>query len=188
MPTTVANERKEPVMTYEQFMAMYDRIGQKQEETDRQMQETDKRIGKLTEELGGMGRSNGAYAEDYFANAMEKKKIFAGQQFNIFAKNVKAVLGNTQDEFDIVLYNGDSVALIEIKYKARPEDLKKMVTKKVPNFRKLFPYYDKYKVYLGLGSMSFNDRIYSKAAELGIGLLKQVGETVEAEPGYVKAY
>jgi hypothetical protein len=36
--------------------------------------------------------------------------------------------------------------------------------------------------------MSFNDRIYSKAAELGIGLLKQVGETVEAEQGYVKAY
>jgi hypothetical protein len=30
--------------------------------------------------------------------------------------------------------------------------------------------------------------VYLKAQELGIGLLKQVGETVEAEPGYVKAY
>jgi hypothetical protein len=87
-----------------------------------------------------------------------------------------------------VLYNGESVALIEIKYKARPEDLEKMVDKKVPNFRELFPYYNDYKVYLGLGSMSFNPYVCAKAQELGIGLLKQVGETVEAEPGFVKAY
>jgi hypothetical protein len=80
------------------------------------------------------------------------------------------------------------VALIEIKYKADTSDVKKMVSKKVSNFRTLFPYYKDYKVYLGLGSMSFNERVTTKAHELGIGLLKQVGETVEAEPGYVKAY
>jgi hypothetical protein len=87
-----------------------------------------------------------------------------------------------------VLYNGEAVAIIEIKYKARTEDLEKMASKKVTNFRTLFPYYKDYKVYLGLGSMSFNERVTAKARELGIGLLKQVGETVEAEPGYVRAY
>jgi hypothetical protein len=148
----------------------------------------DKRIKEISEQLGGMGNSNGAYAEDYFANAMKEKKEFAGQHFDLFDKNVKATFGSVQDEFDIVLYNGDSVALIEIKYKADTDDLKQMAEKKVPHFRTLFPYYNDYKVYLGLGSMSFNDHVYSKAQELGIGLLKQVGETVEAEPGYVKAY
>jgi hypothetical protein len=155
------------------------------EASDRELKES---LKKLREELGGMGSSNGEYAEDYFANAMEKKKVFAGQYFDDFNKNVKGKAGDTQDEFDIVLYNGEAVALIEIKYKARPEDLKKMVTKKVSNFRTLFPYYKNHKVYLGLGSMSFNDRVSTKAHELGIGLLKQVGETVEVEPGYVKAY
>jgi hypothetical protein len=149
---------------------------------------TEKSFKLLHEELGGMGSSNGAYAEDYFANAMKEKKVFAGQHFDEMVTNLKAKAGGVQDEYDIVLYNGEAVGLIEIKYKARPDDLEKMVEKKVPNFRALFPYYKDYKVYLGLGSMSFNDRIYSKAEELGIGLLKQVGETVEAEPGYVKAY
>jgi hypothetical protein len=87
-----------------------------------------------------------------------------------------------------VLYNGEAVGIIEIKYKAQTEDLEKMVEKKVSNFRALFPYYQDYKVYLGLGSMSFNDYVYKKARDLGIGLLKQTGQNVEAEPGYVKAY
>jgi hypothetical protein len=148
----------------------------------------DKRIKEISEQLGGMGNSNGEYAEAYFANAMKEKKVFAGQHFDEMATNLKAKAGGVQDEFDIVLYNGDAVGIIEIKYKARPEDLQKMVDQKVPHFRTLFPYYKDYKVYLGLGSMSFNDRVYEKAHELGIGLLKQVGETVEAEPGHVKAY
>jgi hypothetical protein len=88
----------------------------------------------------------------------------------------------------VVLYNGESVAIIEIKYKARTADLEQMVAAKVPNFRALFPYYQDYKIYLGLGSMSFDDRVSKKARELGIGLLRQDGKTVEAEPGYVKAY
>jgi hypothetical protein len=154
-------------------------------EETRELKESLKR---LKEELGGMGSSNGEYAEAYFANAMEQKKEFGGLHFDEMAKNLKAKAGGTQDEFDIVLYNGEAVGIIEIKYKARPDDLEKMVNKKVPNFRTLFPYYKDYKVYLGLGSMSFQPQVQAKAHEMGIGLLKQVGETVEAEPGCVKAY
>jgi hypothetical protein len=151
---------------------------------------TEKSFTAMHEELGGMGSSNGAYAEDYFANAMEEKMEFAGQKYTEIARNVnkKRKSKNMQDQFDVVLYNGESVAIIEIKYRARTEDLQQMVDKKAPNFRALFPYYKDYKVYLGLGSMSFNEQVSAKAHELGIGLLKQVGETVEAEPGYVKAY
>jgi hypothetical protein len=148
----------------------------------------DKRIKEISENLGGMGNSNGKYAEDYFANAMKEKKVFAGQHFDEIATDLNAKHGKLQDQFDVVLYNGEAVAIIEIKYKASTEDLEKMVEKKVANFRALFPYYKDYKVYLGLGSMSFNKYVYAKAQELGIGLLKQVGETVEAEPGYVRAY
>jgi Holliday junction resolvase-like predicted endonuclease len=113
-----------------------------------------------------MGSSNGAYAEDYFANAMEEKMEFAGQKYTDIARNMNKKTKSKKDEFDIVLYNGESVAIIEIKYKARTEDLEQMVDKKVPNFRALFPYYKDYKVYLGLGSMSFSDRVSAKAHEL----------------------
>jgi hypothetical protein len=195
MPTTQTVTRQPKPATFESVWALTQENALAIKENVEGMKElresqkaTDKRIEKMSEELGGMGSSNGAYAEDYFANAMEQKKVFAGQHFDDIAKNLKAKAGEVQDEFDVVLYNGEAVALIEIKYKAQTKDLEKMVKNKVPNFRTLFPYYKDYKVYLGLGSMSFNDHVTSKAHELGIGLLKQIGETVEAEPGYVKAY
>jgi hypothetical protein len=47
----------------------------------------------LREELGGMGGSNGEYAENYFAHAIEEKKVFAGQRFDEMATNLKAKHG-----------------------------------------------------------------------------------------------
>jgi Holliday junction resolvase-like predicted endonuclease len=152
------------------------------------MKITDARMKKLQQMVGGISNNNGEFAEEYFANALEEKKVFAGVQFDDFDRKVKARMGNLRDEFDIVLYNGDAVAIIEVKYKVHLNDVEKMVTQKVPNFRALFPYYANHKIYLGIGSLAFYDDVITKAKELGIGILRQKGETIEAEPGTVKAY
>jgi hypothetical protein len=182
---TLEKERALQRALQEKYAAASDK---RSEEADKRGAALDKRIKEISEELGGMGSSNGKYAEEYFADAMKEKMVFAGQHFDEIATDLNAKHGKLQDQFDVVLYNGESVAIIEIKYRARTEDLEQMVNKKLANFRALFPYYKDYKVYLGLGSMSFNKHVYAKAQELGIGLLKQKGETVEAEPGFVKAY
>jgi hypothetical protein len=36
--------------------------------------------------------------------------------------------------------------------------------------------------------MSFNEHVYAKAKELGIGILKQKGDTIEADISHVRAY
>jgi hypothetical protein len=77
---------------------------------------------------------------------------------------------------------------IEVKYKAQTEDLEKMVQNKAVNFRTLFPFYAGHKVYLGIAGLSFNDHVYAKAKELGIGMLKQKGDTIEADTSFVRAY
>ncbi|GHV76598.1 hypothetical protein AGMMS49942_14190 [Spirochaetia bacterium] len=158
----------------------------RRKEAERTMEDLKKTVSEVSRQLGGMGNSNGA--EDYFANALSEKKIFAGLQFDEVETNMKGKCGAIKDKFDIVMYNGTSVALIEVKDKAQTEDLEKMVTNKVSNFRTLFPYYAGHRVYLGIGSMSFNDHVYAKAKELGIGMLKQKGDTIEADTGYVRAY
>ncbi|GHV80506.1 hypothetical protein AGMMS49944_22970 [Spirochaetia bacterium] len=163
-------------------------MGNSRKAVDRQLEITGKRIKEISEQLGGMGNSNGAFAEDYFANALREKKMFAGLQFDELETNMKSKQGAIKDEFDIVMYNGNSVALIEVKYKAKTEDLEKMVKNKASNFRTLFPYYAGHKVYLGIASLSFNDYVYAKAKELGIGMLKQKGDTIEADTSFVRAY
>ena len=155
--------------------------------------ETDKQIKALKEELSGIGHSNGAFAEDFFYNSLEKNMNFAGVHFDSinddFGGEIKLSDGTiVKDQFDIVMRNDKAIAIIEIKYKAESDYPKKMAEKKIRNFRLLFTYYAKYKIYLGLGSLSFNQRVIQEAKKYGIGLLKQRGETIEFKTDWVKAY
>jgi hypothetical protein len=155
--------------------------------------ETSQQIKNLTENISGISDSNGRFAEEYFYNSLEKKMEFAGVHFdsisNKFGGLRKMPNGNRlTDQFDILMFNGDAIAIIEVKYKADSNYPKKMIEQKVPNFKTLFPEYANHKIYLGLGSLSFDDYVISKAKEYGIGLLKQVGETIEYETKWVRAY
>jgi hypothetical protein len=65
---------------------------------------------------------------------------FAGINFDVISNNFggkRTMPDNTEikAQFDIVLHNGNSLALIEAKYKANLKDLKELVEKKVPNPR-----------------------------------------------------
>ncbi|GMO62882.1 MAG: hypothetical protein Ta2A_09770 [Treponemataceae bacterium] len=196
-------------LTFEELMAGFAEIRESQRKTDEQMRETreqmretdakiaefvaeskktEKQINKVSKLFGGHERNTGAVTEEYFADALTKKMTFAGMTFDTIARNVNMCKGKLQDEFDIVMYNGSSVALIEAKYKAHENDLTKLVTSKVQNFRTLFPHYANYKIYLGLASMAFYDELIEQAKELGVGILKQHGKTIEFSTETVRAY
>ncbi|GHT82845.1 hypothetical protein FACS1894137_02550 [Spirochaetia bacterium] len=196
-------------MTYEQIREMFQDIGRSQKETDRiikevgrkqeetarsqeqtarQMEETDRLISNVTKQLGGMANSDGDAAEELFATSLESKMMFAGQHFDGIDFKVKRKAGGLRGEFDIVLYNCTAVGIVEVKNKACKDDLESMVTKKVPLFRTLFPQYRDHAIYLGIGSMSFDDRVIKRAHELGIGILRQKGDTIEVDTGNVRAY
>jgi len=167
------------------------------EETSLQMKENDERltekINKVTEQIGGISNSNGDFAEEFFYNSLKETMTFGGIHFDCisdkFARR-KIMPDKTAKEaqFDIVLHNGNSIAVIEAKYKANLKDVKELVEKKVPNFRLLYPEYAKYKLYLGIGSLVLRDRIIQEAEKLGIGLMCQRGDAVEYKTDCVKAY
>jgi hypothetical protein len=118
---------------------------------------------------------------------------FAGVHFDDIDKDIKLLRKmpngeRLKDQFDIVMINDDAVAIIEVKYTARKGYPAIMVNQKVPNFRILFPDYANYKIYLGLGALSISKEVAEEAKKLGIGLLRQVGETVEYETKWVRAY
>jgi len=116
---------------------------------------------------------------------------FAGIKFDDIGrnwkKNVKKL--NLRGEYDVVLENGDTVALIETKYKVRKDDITELFTKEVANkFRKLFPDYKDYKILLGIGGMSFEDDAIKEAKENGVGIIKVVGDKVEHYTEKIKMY
>jgi hypothetical protein len=177
-------------------------LQQSQAKTDEQLAKTDAQIAALqqsqakTEEqlkktmqtLSNIGINLGHVAEEFFFYALQDNKQFAGIQFDDIQLNVKAKNKTAEDEFDVVLYNGDCIALIEVKHKVHPADIEKLKTKKVENFKKLFPDYADYAYYLGIGGMSIPAEVAEAAQVEGIAVLRQVGELMEIEASSIKAY
>jgi hypothetical protein len=162
--------------------------------TDAQMKKTDIRIAEMTKNISGISDSNGLFAEEFFFNTLSEKKEFAGIHFDDVEDDVRGKQKQPggkrlRDQFDILMTNAASVAIVEVKYKARKDDVETLAGRKLENFKTLFPEYNGFKIYLGLAALAFEDDVADEARKYGVGLLQQVGETVEyAADWEVKAY
>ena len=185
-----AQEREQSNADFDRRMAEADRKReQSNADFDRRMAEADRiraqtnadaerRIKKLEELTGSWASNYGTFAEEYFYNSFERgQQNFFGEKFDAIEKNLSNFWQGLRDEYDIVLFNHTSVALIEVKYKAHVNDIPDVV-KKAETFRILFPLYKDCKVYLGLASMSFYPELEQRCLDEGIAVIKQVGDTV----------
>jgi len=91
-------------------------------------------------------------------------------------------------EFDIVLENGNTVALIEVKNRIHPDFVKKLAEERIDKFRKYFPMYKGYDVYLGIAGFSFDEAVLEEAKKYGVGIIKQVGDGIEVNAKDLRAY
>jgi len=163
---------------------------EREEERKKSAADFEKWKKEMQKYMGGISESNGAMAETMIYNSLEKDMIFAGVNFdyihpNFGYKNKKLGI---EDEYDIVLRNGDTLAIIETKYKVRDKDVTKLLGTKLSNFRLLYPEYDSYKIILGVGGMSFEDNALEEAKENGVGIIKIVGNKVESYTEGIKIY
>ncbi len=151
-----------------------------QEKTDAQMAKTDARLEKVAKILGNIGISNGDFAEELFFNSLYANPFLGGLRYESVERNVSNRRRHRdQGEYDIVMCNGDTVALIEVKYKAHSNDIAKLLKNEPQSFRKTFTEYRDYKFYLGLASTVTYDKLITEAREAGIFLLTQRGQHIE---------
>jgi hypothetical protein len=150
--------------------------------------ETDRKLKSIGIQLGNIGENNGMTTEQYFYNTLFDTMKFGDIKYDEIEKNIKIKSKRAQDEYDIVMYNGNSIALIECKYKAHEKDVKKLIEKKVDSFRMFFPDYKDYKIYLGIASFSFYDELENYAKENGVAVLKQKGGIMQIDDSNLKIY
>ena len=173
--------------------AEYDRKRKEENaEYDRKRKEEnaayEKRMKRMDEEMGRWSNNQGCFAEEYFYNSFDYgRQNFFGEEFDVIKKNLNVFTPKLEDEYDIVLYNHTSVAIIETKYKAHIKDVPK-VLKKAETFRILCPDFKDFKIYLGLASMAFYPELEEKCKEEGIVIIKQVGDTVVIDDGHLKVF
>jgi len=163
-------------------------------ETDRMLSEkfaeTDRLLKEVGKKIGGMGNSHGEFAEEFFYNALlHKQRYIFGEHYDeVLRKNIVNVNKGFEDEYDILLINGRSVCVVEVKYKADSNELAHKVLRKAETFRVNFPQYKQKRVYLALAGMSFHPLTEQVCRESGIAIIKQVGETMMIHDEHLKAF
>jgi len=155
-----------------------DKLKEVQLKTDEQMKKTDEKINRMSDRLGSIGRSQGAVAEEYFYNSLKENKTLLGMKFEDIGLNWKKSKKGVEDEFDIILINSKNIVLIEVKYKAHENDIKKL-DKKVINFKKLFPEYSHLKLYTGIATFHIYEDAKELANQMGYFVLKRNGNVIE---------
>ena len=176
------------------------RLDEKFDRTDKLIAATtaniDKYLAELKEarkDIGGISSSNGMFAESYFFESLKRSKQFGGINYDVvggdLTNTVSLPNGEQLDaQFDIVMFNCDSVAIIEVKYKVKQDDVKILTNRKLEDFKKLFIQYTNYKFYLGVAGFSFEKRAVKEAIKRGVGMLKLVGENLEIEDKHLRIY
>jgi len=154
-----------------------------------EQKETDRMIKELSRRMGGVDENIGSHAEQFFQNVLRGKLIFAGQKYDKMIPNLECYKnGVSLIEFDIVLVNGKSVAIIETKHRIHPKFVKELAEERLPKFRELWPEYSKHKIYLGIAGFSFNQKVLEEAKKYGICVLRQVGDSIEIEANNLRVY
>ena len=183
-----------PITPESVLAAVKEMFAESSAKLDRDLQksraESDKEIKALKEMIGGMGNSNGAYAEEFFYNALlNGHRNLLGETFDEVMKGSKVTFNKGyEDEYDILLVNGKAVCIIEVKYKADGSDLAQKVLRKAETFKVNFPRYNDKSIYLALAGMSFNPLTEKACVDNGIAIIKQVGEALVINDKHLKVF
>ncbi len=145
--------------------------------TSEQIQELKNEQSKSNKKWDGFLGNYGEVAEEYFYRSLEKDKTLGKLKFDEIERNVRKTSKNV--EFDIILINGNTIAIVEVKNKAHPKDIKPLIQKKIQHFKIDYPEYEDYTYYFGIASMITNDEIIRQAKNEGIFLLTQNANHLE---------
>jgi len=159
---------------------------QQLKETDKQLKETDRKVQKVSELFGNVSQNQGDIAEDFFFNSLALDNHLGSISFDDITRGMFKHRGKIQEEYDLFLTNGDSIAIIEVKYKAHLRDVDKL-KRKFNHFKRLFPIYQDYKLYGAMASFYFNEEVRQALLNEGFFVLERSGHVIHSENGdYLK--
>lgn len=143
---------------------------------------TEKMIKEQSILINGIGDSNGFAAETLITNTLANTMTLNGWYFNDAETNVNKYIKslNVKDQYDLILGNDELLAIIEIKYRVRSQNVIELKTKKIPNYKLLFPKESRHIVGVVAG-ISIEPQAIVSAKENGIYAITLAGEHIKVE-------
>jgi Holliday junction resolvase-like predicted endonuclease len=103
-------------------------------------------------------------------------------------RNVSYDENDNEIECDIIMLNGKSTALIEVKYKAKLENIKIEELIKRANILKQIEIHKNHNIYLGVAAMSFNKKLAKEIRQAGIATIHHTGKKMVLYDKEVKVF
>jgi len=92
-----------------------------QKATDEQMKRNDKmlteKLDRMGITLGNIGKNQGDVAEEFFFQSLIKDNHLGKIHFDDVVKNMEKHRGNIQEEYDLVMTNGELLPLLKLNTK-----------------------------------------------------------------------
>lgn len=148
--------------------------------TEAQIAKTDKKFKTMQDMLDGISKNQGSVAEEFFYNSLRAKPVLGEIRFDRVTPHLVVGRKGKLSEYDVVMVNGASVGIVEVKYKAHVNDLVQ-VHEQVKRFRRDCPEFKDYAIYGGLAGLSVPDDVAKAAKARGLFVLKRKGEALEAQ-------
>jgi hypothetical protein len=152
-----------------------------------EMTETQRVLKEVGRRMGAMASNQGDVAEEFFYNSLREKMELGGMAFDTIFGNFVVGDRKRNSELDILMVNGQSAALIEVKYKAHINDLDQ-IEQKIADYRSLRPEHKDYKLYAGLAGFSVPNDVVEEAHKRGLFVLKRKGDLLETEASGMRAF
>ena len=153
-------------------------IREAQAKTDAKIAELADEVKKVTKLVGNVTNTDGSIAEQKMYYALKKHLKIGNMQFDEIKRDLRPD-GENGPQFDILLINGDSVCVVEVKKSAHVNDLDILIEKTISNFKKHCTAYADYKTYFALASVNIYPDLIKKSAERGIFLLTEQNDVME---------
>ena len=150
--------------------------------TASQVAETNRKLDDMGIRLGNMGQNQGAVAEEFFYNILQAKPTLGGVHYDDIFHSIRSFSGKLQDEYGVVMVNGQSVALIEVKYVVHPQNIDKTITG-IANYRTLFPQHKDYAICSAIAGFKIAPHVAELAKERELMVLKRAGDSTEVDAG-----
>lgn len=158
-----------------------------QKETARVVRELTQSIKDTRSEVDGVGKSQGMVAEEFYANSLTHSPKIGKLKFDQVMTDIKVGKGHDQAQFDVILINGNSAAIVEVKYRAQIKTITQL-EKQMIEFRTRMPIYDKFKLYGGIAGFSVPDNVVNAAHEKGYFVLKRTGDAFAVDTQGMRAF
>ncbi|MCL2067462.1 MAG: DUF3782 domain-containing protein [Treponema sp.] len=175
-------------LTFEKIWAMFQETDRKFRETSEQiketreqMRETDRRMKETDRQISRLGNRFGELAEHLVAPNIKEKFRALGFSFEQMSQNIVITNGSRQylAEIDIMLENGDTVMVVEVKAKPQQKDIVEHVERLEVLRQRADARNDTRKFQGAVAGAIMSDSVRNYAHKTGFYVIEQTGDTVK---------